>query len=186
MRIRIPGAAGVALALAAGGCGDPARDDLGAGDRDAARDPSRGDGGAFDADAVDGAAPPRDAEPPDAERSRDAEPPDAEQPDPGGPRDEHVHILIDNFCNTSASPQSFTVAAGQSLRLTYHNHSIDYDADVWLSYGGGYLGLVTGGSWADSFEHCAGPSSYTAYADISIAGGGGSACPRFRLLIHCQ
>lgn len=89
-------------------------------------------------------------------------------------------------CNTAAEPESFTVPAGETLKLSYHNHSVDYDADVWLSYGGGYLGLVTGDTWDDRFEFCTGPSSYTAYADISIAGGGSSACPKFRLLIHCE
>jgi len=126
----------------------------------------------------------------DAAAALDAAVPDAAVLDidaaPPGPLHEHVHILIDNFCNTSASPPEITVPAGETLRLSYHNHSVDYDADVWLSYGGGYLGLETGTTWDDSFEFCTSPASYTAYADISIAGGGGSVCPKHRLLIHCQ
>jgi hypothetical protein len=98
----------------------------------------------------------------------------------------NVHILIDNFCNTSTQPSSFTVPKGQTLKLQWHNDSVDYDADVWLSYGGGYLGLVKGGTWNDPFVFCATPSTYDAYADVSIAGGGGSACPSFRMMIHCH
>jgi len=135
-----------------------------------------GDAATGDASTADAAVP--DASVPDATPPIDAAPP--------GPVHEHVHILIDNFCNTSASPPEITVPTGETLQLSYHNHSVDYDADVWLSYGGGYLGLETGATWDDSFEFCTSPSAYTAYADISIAGGGGSVCPKHRLLIHCQ
>ena len=145
------------------------------------------DGGLADAVVGDGASPdgavvdamcdaPFDAE------AVDAEPADAES----GLIAANVEIYIDNFCNTSAAPESFTVPADSTLQLTYHNTSVDYAADVWLSYGGGYLGLVTGGTWADSFEFCVGSTPYTAYADISIAGGGGATCPQFRLYIYCQ
>lgn len=68
----------------------------------------------------------------------------------------HVYIDVDNFCISQW-----------------------YEVDVWLSYGGGYLDLATGGVWDDSFEHCTGPGSYDAYADISTA------CSSYRLYIHC-
>jgi hypothetical protein len=133
----------------------------------------------MDAAAPDAAAP--DAAAPDA-----AALPDAATPDAGFASSQHVHILIDNFCNTSADPPSFSVPRGSNLQLTWHNHSIDYDADVWLSYGGGYLGLATGATWSDPFTFCASSSRpYDAAGDVSIADGPSSACPGFRVLIHC-
>jgi cysteine-rich repeat protein len=92
---------------------------------------------------------------------------------------DHVHIMVDNFCNMSVMPMEFTVPAGQKLKLSYHNHSVDYPVDVWLSYGGGYLDLQTGATWNDAFEHCFGPSPSEAYADITTA------CSQFKLQIHC-
>ncbi len=97
-----------------------------------------------------------------------------------------VDIYIDNFCNVSADPMELWVPADETLQITYHNNSVDYDADVWLSYGGGYLGLVTGGTWEDPFTWCAGPEPYTGGADIDIAGGGGNSCPGVTVLIHCE
>jgi hypothetical protein len=97
----------------------------------------------------------------------------------------HVDIYIDNFCNTSVVPTEITVPAGETLQITWHNNSVDYEADVWLSYGGGYLELAMGGIWDDSFEFCSMPSVYDAYGDVSIAGGPIGACPAARLLIHC-
>ena len=135
-----------------------------------------------DATATDGALPPDAAPAPDAALPPDAAP----APDAATELAEHVHIYIDNFCNVSVAPQSYTVDAGQTLQLSYHNHSVDYAADVWLSYGGGFLDLPTGATWDDQFTFCSGPSAYTAYADISIAGGPSQACPGFRLYIHCQ
>lgn len=99
---------------------------------------------------------------------------------------DHVHILIDNFCHTSTQPGDYVVPRNQRLNLTYHNHSVDYEADVWLSYGGGYLQLAKGAEWHDRFVFCSTPLPYTAYADVSIAGGGIPACPAKRLLIHCN
>ena len=102
-----------------------------------------------------------DAATPDAAAMIDAARPDAAltidaaTPDAGFTSSQHVHILIDNFCNTSADPPSFNVPPGSTLQLTWHNHSVDYDADVWLSYGGGYLGLAQGGTWSDPFTFCA-------------------------------
>jgi hypothetical protein len=99
---------------------------------------------------------------------------------------QHVHIFISNTCVVSTSPTSITVPADQSLYITWHNHSVDYDADVWLSYGGGYLGLPTGATWSDPNALCTGPGPYQAYGDVNIAGGPTSGCPMFRLLVNCQ
>jgi hypothetical protein len=90
-----------------------------------------------------------------------------------------VDIYVDNFCRMDVVPKSITVPRGQTVKLTYRNRSRDYAVDVWLSYGGGYLDLKTGTSWADRFEHCAFPRPYNAYADISTA------CSRYRLMIYC-
>lgn len=106
--------------------------------------------------------------------------------DSGFKSTEHVHIYIDNFCKVSTSPTSFTVPAGETLQLSYHNHSVDYTADVWMMYGGGYLDLAKGGTWNETYKHCFGPSPSVGYADISIAGGGSSACPKVRLTITCK
>ncbi len=119
----------------------------------------------------------------DAVDSADDAPADAD--DGGWVRARHVDIYIDNFCNTSVDPTEITVPPGETLQIAWHNNSVDYDADVWLSYGGGYLELATGGIWDDSFEFCSMASVYDAYGDVSIAGGPIGACPGARLLIHC-
>jgi hypothetical protein len=98
---------------------------------------------------------------------------------------DHVHIYIDNFCRVSTSPTVFRVPSGETLKLSYHNHSVDYEADVWMMYNGGYLELARGGTWNETYVHCSGPNASTGWADISIAGGGGSACPKVRLYIYC-
>ena len=90
-----------------------------------------------------------------------------------------IDIYVDNFCAMDVVPAEVTVPAGSTAVLTYHNRSQDYPVDVWLSYGGGFLDLPTGQSWADAFEWCTGASVYTGYADID------SACSSHRLLIHC-
>ncbi len=104
--------------------------------------------------------------------------------------DQHVHIYVDNFCNLWVDPAVVEVPPTQhSVSFVYHNHSVDYDVDVWLSYGGGYLELLPGTSWDDAFDHCAWASRpYDAYADISISGLGvnDQYCPGHRMLIHCR
>ena len=100
-------------------------------------------------------------------------------PDMTFPSGQNVDIHVDNFCKMDVIPKTFNVPRGTFLKLTYFNRSRDYDVDVWLSYGGGYLGLKTGTSWADRFEFCKNPRPYDAYADITTA------CSRFRLMIHC-
>jgi len=92
---------------------------------------------------------------------------------------EHVHIMVDNTCKMTVMPVEFTVAAGQKLKLSYHNHSADYPVDVWMMYGGGYTDLAPGATWDEKYEHCFGPIASEGYADISTA------CSKFRLEIHC-
>ena len=123
--------------------------------------------------------------PPDLSPLRDLSPP---PPDllPAPVLVQHVHILIDNQCHTSTSPTEITSPLHQPLEVEYHNHSVDYSADVWLSYIGGFLDLGTGQTWHDKVQHCMNPVPYDAYADVSINGGGTSACPKFRMMIHCK
>ncbi len=98
----------------------------------------------------------------------------------------HVHISIDNFCRVSVSPLSVDVPVMTRTMFAFHNHSVDYNADVWMSYGGGFLDLATGATWNDPIGHCSTPSVHDEYADISIAGGPSSGCPGVRFLIHCR
>ncbi len=98
-----------------------------------------------------------------------------------------VHILIDNFCNSSTNPAVIHAPLHVPLELTFVNDSHDYDSDVWSSRGYGYLGLVQGGVWHDPIQHCLNPVAYTEYFDVGIAGGPvGEACPNYRLQIHCE
>lgn len=93
-----------------------------------------------------------------------------------------VNIFVDNRCNMDVQPKVLDVPPGvPSITITYYNRSRDYAVDVWLSYGGGFLDLKTGTSWADRFEHCRlGRRPYSAYADITTA------CSRYRLMINCK
>jgi cysteine-rich repeat protein len=91
----------------------------------------------------------------------------------------HVHIMVDNFCNMTVDPLEFTVPAGQKLKVSYHNHSMDYAVDVWMHYNGGYTDLQPGDTWNEQYEHCFGPNPSEGYADISTA------CSSFHLPIHC-
>ena len=100
-------------------------------------------------------------------------------PDLAPPGSQDVDIYVDNFCRMDVIPKKFDVPGGMSLKLTYHNRSRDYPVDVWLSYGGGFLDLRPGMTWADRFEFCRGVRPYSAYADISTA------CSRYRLMINC-
>ena len=72
------------------------------------------------------------------------------------------------------------VPAGTKLQLSYHNHSMFYPINIWLSYIGGYTDLMPGAIWDDQYQHCGGPMPYEAYADISTA------CSSFHLKIHCK
>jgi hypothetical protein len=134
------------------------------------------DGSTSDAAVSDASA--ADASSPDASLP-DASPADA------GHTTEHVHIYIDNFCNVSTSPTSITVPPGGSVNIAWHNHSIDYEADVWMSYGGGYLELARGGTWNETFNWCAGVAVFTGTADIGPAGVSNSVCPHVYFPIRC-
>lgn len=151
-----------------GGPSDGGPSDAGLGDA-GMRDGGPSDGGPSDAGMRDGGAP---------DAGHDAGAPDA------GPT--HVDIYIDNFCHTSTVPNQVTAALNSNLRLQFHNNSVDYTADVWSSRGYGYLDLAMGGLWNDPIPHCGGPNPYTESFDVSINGGGSSACPSVRLDIHCQ
>jgi hypothetical protein len=98
----------------------------------------------------------------------------------------HVDIYISNTCVTTVVPASFSVPAGSALMLDFHNNSQWYAADVWCSFGGGYLDLATGAIWHNPIPFCSMTSVHDEYVDISIAGGPTSGCPGFRLWIHCQ
>lgn len=98
-----------------------------------------------------------------------------------------VHVLIDNFCNSSTNPTVINAPLHVALNLTFVNDSHDYDADIWSSRTYGYLGLVQGGVWHDPIQHCLNPNPYTEYFDVGIAGGPvGGSCPNYRLQIHCN
>jgi hypothetical protein len=96
-----------------------------------------------------------------------------------GTRD--IDIFVDNFCNMEVRPVALRVPPGQFVVLSWHNRSVDYPVDVWLSYGGGFLDLEPGTSWDDRFEFCrGGQRPYDAGADVSTA------CSDFRFVIHCE
>ncbi len=97
-----------------------------------------------------------------------------------------MHIYITNTCQTSVSPQSVTASLATGVMLQFHNHSSDYPADVWSSRNYGYTDMPLGFTWNDPIMHCRGPMPFTEYFDISIAGGGTTACPRVRFTMNCQ
>jgi hypothetical protein len=97
----------------------------------------------------------------------------------------HVHVYISNTCEVSTSPTSFDVPAGKTLKISWHNHSVDYRADLWGSYGGGYLMLEKGATWNEPYEHCFIKSTHTEYMDVTPEGSP-SACGKFRLNITCH
>jgi hypothetical protein len=95
------------------------------------------------------------------------------------PSSQNVDIYVDNTCNMDVIPKVFNVPRGTTLSITNYNRSHDYPVTVWMSYGGGYTDLATGGVWADPIPHCRLPRPYDEYADISTA------CSSYRLMIHC-
>lgn len=125
---------------------------------------------ALDASAADASAP-------DA-AARDASAPDASAPDAGGPI--HIHIHVSNTCDLTVDPPELSFPRGVRPRFAWHNHSVDYPVDVWMSYGGGFLDLGTGAAWNEPIDHCLGPNAHDEWADISAGG-----CAEFRFLIHC-
>jgi hypothetical protein len=156
---------------------------------DAAADAAAADAGDAGGDASRPEDAPRDAAPPeDAQRDagpqQDAQRDTAPPPQDAGPQ--HVDIYISNTCVVTVVPASLSVPAGSSLMLDFHNNSQWYDADIWWSWTGGYLGLATGAVWHDPIPACSITSVHDEYADISIAGGPTSGCPGFRFWVHCQ
>ncbi|MBI2393905.1 MAG: hypothetical protein HYV09_30315 [Deltaproteobacteria bacterium] len=105
--------------------------------------------------------------------------------DAGFPSTAHVHITITNTCAVSTSPTSFDVPAGATVKVAWHNHSADYRADVWASYGGGYLGLETGATWNEPYEHCFIKSTHTEYVDVTPEGSP-SSCGKQRVYFYCH
>ena len=98
-----------------------------------------------------------------------------------------VHVLIDNFCNSSTNPAVINAPLHVALNLTFVNDSHDYNADVWSSRGYGFVDMPKAYVWHDPIQHCLNPNPYTEYFDVGIAGGPvGGACPNYRLLIHCN
>lgn len=83
-------------------------------------------------------------------------------------------------------PPALAVPRNSGLKLSFHNHSSSYEADVWSSRGYGYLQLAQGATWNDPITHCGGPNPYVEYFDIDIAGGPTSGCPGVRFNISCQ
>ena len=129
----------------------------------------------LDATPLDASA--ADARAPDA-AARDASAPDASAPDAGGPI--HIHIHVSNTCDLTVDPPELSFPRGVRPRFAWHNHSVDYPVDVWMSYGGGFLDLGTGATWNEPIDHCLGPNAHDEWADISAGG-----CAEFRFLIHC-
>jgi hypothetical protein len=110
--------------------------------------------------------------------------PDLAQP---SSTDATVHVLIDNFCNSSTNPTVINAPLHVPLNLTFVNDSHDYDTDIWSSRGYGEIDLGQGGIWHDPIQHCLNPNPYTEYFDVGINGGPvGDACPNYRLQIHCN
>lgn len=126
--------------------------------------------------STDLAPPPSDL----AARADLAAPADlATAPDMAFPSAQGVAIYVSNTCVMDVVPKSIDVPRGATLKLTFNNRSRDYEVTVWMSYGGGYTDLATGGTWPDPIEHCRLPRPYNEYADISTA------CSSYRMLIHC-
>ena len=165
----------VLAATATAGCGNG--DDGDGGDDDVTDDAAVIDGATVDGAPVDAAdidardidARPIDARPIDA--PIDAIPPTSTN---------HIHIMVANNCAMTVNPTSITVPPNQTAYFQWHNHSVDYPVDVWMSYGGGFLDLPTGQTWNEPIGHCATPLVHDEYGDISTA------CSSFRFVIHCQ
>lgn len=148
--------------------------DTGAGASDA-RPGADAPAATLDAASLDATA--ADASVPDA-AARDASAPDASAPDAGGPI--HIHIHVSNTCDLTVDPPELSFPRGVRPRFAWHNHSVDYPVDVWMSYGGGFLELGTGATWNEPIDHCLGPNAHDEWADISAGG-----CAEYRFLIHC-
>jgi hypothetical protein len=164
----------LAATVAAAACGGS--DDGDDGDGDGPDDAAIGDGAGSDGLPPDAAV--EDAATVDAPVV-DARPLDA-MVDAPPITDHHVHIQVSNTCVMTVTPLEITVPPNQTAYLDWHNHSVDYPVDVWMSYGGGFVDLPTGATWNEPVGHCGTPSVHTEYADISTA------CSSFRFLIRCN
>ncbi|MBL8718016.1 MAG: hypothetical protein JNL79_18700 [Myxococcales bacterium] len=97
----------------------------------------------------------------------------------------HVHIYISNTCGVTTDPVSFDVPAGKTVKVSWHNHSLYYRADVWASYGGGYLALEKGATWNETYEHCFIKSTHTEWVDVTPEGSP-SPCGKQRVYFYCH
>lgn len=103
---------------------------------------------------------------------------------------DHVHISITNTCKLSVQPKDITIRNGRSVKLTYHNHSSSYSADVIYSGGGGgYYDLMPGSSWTSPIDWCTNKNRpYTVYIEILVHGFplNDSTCPGHEFKIYCK
>lgn len=97
----------------------------------------------------------------------------------------HVHIYISNTCAVTTDPVSFDVPAGKTVKISWHNHSLYYRADVWASYGGGFLALEKGATWNETYEHCFIKSTHTEWVDVTPEGSP-SSCGKQRVYFYCH
>jgi len=103
---------------------------------------------------------------------------------------DHVHISITNTCSLSVRPTEVTIRNGRSVKLTYHNHSSSYSADVVYSGGGGgYYDLMPGSSWTSPIDWCTNQNRpYTVDIEILVHGFplNDPSCPGHEFKIHCK
>lgn len=97
----------------------------------------------------------------------------------------HVHIYISNTCAVTTDPVSFDVPAGKTVKVSWHNHSLYYRADVWASYGGGFLALEKSATWNETYEHCFIKSTHTEWVDVTPEGSP-SSCGKQRVYFYCH
>ena len=96
--------------------------------------------------------------------------------------DIEVKIDVSNTCKMTITPIEIVAGIKSAINICYHNISKDYEIDVWMSYGGGFLDLAKGGVWNEKFTWCTGPKPSAGYATISASGG----CAKQVLKITCQ
>jgi len=97
----------------------------------------------------------------------------------------HVHLYISNTCAVTTDPVSFDVPAGKTVKVSWHNHSLYYRADVWASYGGGFLALEKSATWNETYEHCFIKSTHTEWVDVTPEGSP-SSCGKQRVYFYCH
>jgi hypothetical protein len=99
----------------------------------------------------------------------------------------HIHIYIANDCTTSTDPVSLSEPSGSSVVLEFHNHSVDYQADVWnTTFNYGFLMLDLGATWVDDKAPvCQIHSTYTETFQINPSGVDSSVCAPAFFTVHC-